>query len=204
MISRNGERTLFERHSTPRPAPKIVLESSWQKQQQPDTSEKVDLLAPETVAKSGKRAQRDQGNPTKAPELIPHQGTVCAGRVTVEEEPELKVRPQSRMMKQQIGRSMQDSKLCLCVTISPNKRPIGNKCGETQWQQRTPQEEPRKMTRLLSQSDGNRMRSTENSQQAHGWTEECCRYLDYMTTIDISYTAPEAPVREHHHVGMQG
>ena len=29
-----------------------------------------------------------------------------------------------------------------------------------------------------------------NSQQAHGWTEEFCRYLDYLTTIDISYTAP--------------
>ena len=25
--------------------------------------------------------------------------------------------------------------------------------------------------------------------QAHGWTEEYCRYLDYLTTIDISYTA---------------
>ena len=29
-----------------------------------------------------------------------------------------------------------------------------------------------------------------NSQQAHGWTEEFCRYLDHLTTIDISYTAP--------------
>ena len=27
------------------------------------------------------------------------------------------------------------------------------------------------------------------SQQAHGWTEEHCRYLDYLTTIDIAYTA---------------
>ena len=29
-----------------------------------------------------------------------------------------------------------------------------------------------------------------NSQRADGWTEEYCRYLDYLTTIDISYTAP--------------
>ena len=29
-----------------------------------------------------------------------------------------------------------------------------------------------------------------NSQQAHGWTGEYCRYLDYQTTIGISYTAP--------------
>ena len=29
-----------------------------------------------------------------------------------------------------------------------------------------------------------------NSQQAHGWTEEYCRYLDYLTTIDISFSAP--------------
>ena len=38
-----------------------------------------------------------------------------------------------------------------------------------------------------------------NSQQAHGWTEEHCRYLDYLTTIDISYTAPcTAPWHQRH------
>ena len=42
VISQKGERTLFERLSTPRPAPKIVLKSAWQsqqqqQQQQPDT-----------------------------------------------------------------------------------------------------------------------------------------------------------------------
>ena len=43
-----------------------------------------------------------------------------------------------------------------------------------------------------------------NSQQAHGWTEEICRYLDHLT--NISYTAPwhqRHRCREHHHVGMQ-
>ena len=29
-----------------------------------------------------------------------------------------------------------------------------------------------------------------NSKQAHGWTEEYCRYLDFLTTFDISYTVP--------------
>ena len=29
-----------------------------------------------------------------------------------------------------------------------------------------------------------------NLQQAHGWTETCCRYLYHLTTSDISYTAP--------------
>ena len=29
-----------------------------------------------------------------------------------------------------------------------------------------------------------------NSQQPHGWTEEYGRYLDYLATIDISYSAP--------------
>ena len=28
------------------------------------------------------------------------------------------------------------------------------------------------------------------SQLAHGWTEDYCRYLDYLTTIDISSSAP--------------
>ena len=33
-------------------------------------------------------------------------------------------------------------------------------------------------------------RQYRNSQPAHGWTEEYCRYRDYLTTIDISDTAP--------------
>ena len=42
VISHKGERTQFERLPTPRPTPKIVLESAWQsqqQQQQQDTSE---------------------------------------------------------------------------------------------------------------------------------------------------------------------
>ena len=39
VISQKGERTLFQRLSTPRPAPKIVLKSARQPQQQQDTSE---------------------------------------------------------------------------------------------------------------------------------------------------------------------
>ena len=28
------------------------------------------------------------------------------------------------------------------------------------------------------------------SQKVHGWTEDYCRYLNYFTTTDISYSAP--------------
>ena len=34
------------------------------------------------------------------------------------------------------------------------------------------------------------MKSIEILSKAHGWTEEYCRYLDNLTTIDISHTAP--------------
>ena len=34
VISQNGDRLLFERLSTPRPAPKVTLKSNWQSQQQ--------------------------------------------------------------------------------------------------------------------------------------------------------------------------
>ena len=29
-----------------------------------------------------------------------------------------------------------------------------------------------------------------SSEKANGWTEEYCRYLDHLPTIDISHTAP--------------
>ena len=29
-----------------------------------------------------------------------------------------------------------------------------------------------------------------HSHEVHGWTEEFCRYLDHLTTINIFYTAP--------------
>ena len=34
MIFQNGDRVLFERLATPRPAPKVTLKSNWQTQQQ--------------------------------------------------------------------------------------------------------------------------------------------------------------------------
>ena len=33
VISQNGDRILFERHPTPRPAPKVTLKSNWHSQQ---------------------------------------------------------------------------------------------------------------------------------------------------------------------------
>ena len=44
------------------------------------------------------------------------------------------------------------------------------------------------------------------SQKFHGWTGEVCRYLDHLTTIDISYTAPwhrRHRYESNHHAGMQ-
>ena len=44
-----------------------------------------------------------------------------------------------------------------------------------------------------------------NSPKAHGWTEEYCRYLDYLDDRHLPHRtlAPQAPVRERHHIGMQ-
>ena len=46
MISQNGDRVLFERLATPRPAPKVTLKSNWlvqqqQQQQQPIRKEEA-------------------------------------------------------------------------------------------------------------------------------------------------------------------
>ena len=41
VISQNGDRTVFERLSTPRPAPKVTLWSNWQSQQQQPLSGSV-------------------------------------------------------------------------------------------------------------------------------------------------------------------
>ena len=94
MISRKGERTLFERLSTPRPAPKIVLESAWQsqqqqQQQQQDTSESASSRTRQLVRRV---AREEQGNPTDNPELPCtrklEQRTVS---LVEKEEPEFKV-----------------------------------------------------------------------------------------------------------------
>ena len=73
-------------------------------------------------------------------------------------------------------------------------RPRGKKHGETQWQQdhwkavdaRRGAWKHNKGTIVIRWQEDEKCR---NSQQAHGWTQEYCRNLDYLTTIDISYTA---------------
>ena len=64
------------------------------------------------------------------------------------------------------------------LLFSRRNRSRGKKYGETQWQ------EDHWMPKEEQQDEKYR-----NSKLAHGWTEECCRYLDYLTTIDISYIA---------------
>ena len=67
--------------------------------------------------------------------------------------------------------------------------------GETQWQQdhwkamaaRRGAWKRGEGTIVIRWQDDEKYR---NSRQAHGWTEEYCRFLDYLTTIDISYITP--------------
>ena len=62
VICQKGEGTLFERFSTPRPAPKILLKSAWQsqqqQQQQQDTSESASSKHQETGAEGAERGTR--------------------------------------------------------------------------------------------------------------------------------------------------
>ena len=90
MISENGEQTLFERLSTPRPAPKIVLKSAWQsqqqQQQQQDTSESASVSTRKLVQRE------EQGNPTDNPELLSVKKLKRSTESLVDkEEPEFKV-----------------------------------------------------------------------------------------------------------------
>ena len=89
VISQKGERTLIERLSTLRPAPKVVLKSAWQsqqQQQQQDTSES---------ASSGTRRlvlREERGTPTDNPELLSVKKLMRGTESLVEkEEPEFRV-----------------------------------------------------------------------------------------------------------------
>ena len=88
VISQKGERTLFKRLSTPRPAPKIALKGAWQsqqQQQQQDTSESAS-------SSTRKLLQREeQGNPTEIPELPGARKLKrSTGSLVQEEQPESK------------------------------------------------------------------------------------------------------------------
>ena len=56
----------------------------------------------------------------------------------------------------------------------------GKKHGEAQWQ--------RDHWKTMDAKSGAK-KHEKDTITANGWTEEYCRYLDYLTTIDISYTA---------------
>ena len=61
VISQTGDRISFERLSTPRPAPKVTLKSSWQSQQQQSTCDDVSTstrkLAQNSVSLVDKKPQ---------------------------------------------------------------------------------------------------------------------------------------------------
>ena len=89
--------TLFERLSTPRPAPKIVLKSAWQsqqlQQQQQDTSESAAAGTKKQRVQRVESAERkEQGNPTDNPELPSARKLMRSTEPPVEkEEPEFNV-----------------------------------------------------------------------------------------------------------------
>ena len=61
------------------------------------------------------------------------------------------------------------------------KKTIGKHETPTEKQERTTDDS----TVLRWQND----KKYRESQKVHGWTEDCCRYLNYLTTIDMSYSA---------------
>ena len=72
-------------------------------------------------------------------------------------------------------------------------RSTSNKCGESQWQRY--HWKAKDATRAASKSGKStitiRWQDDEQyreSQKAHGWTEEYCKYLDYLKTIDVILT----------------
>ena len=94
MISQKDERTLFERLSTSRRTPKIVLKSSWQthQQQQEDTSEIASSNVRKLSARKVEREQKeDQGNPTGDPTISHIRKLYAQDESTVEKESEFKV-----------------------------------------------------------------------------------------------------------------
>ena len=70
VISQNGDRVLFERFATPRPAPKVTLKSNWlvlkQQQQQPSLKEGVNSISREVATWESRAGMReDRKNATE-------------------------------------------------------------------------------------------------------------------------------------------
>ena len=70
----------------------------------------------------------------------------------------------------------------------------GKKCGESQWQRDHWKATDATKAAIKNGKDTVTIRWQQDeqyseSQMAHGWTEEYCKYLDYLKTIDIDYTA---------------
>ena len=61
-------------------------------------------------------------------------------------------------------------------------KPHGERITGRPW---TPQEEPTTIAMILLQSGGKKMKYRE-SQLVHGWSEEYCKYLDYLTRLILS------------------
>ena len=89
VISQKGEGTLFERLSTPRPAPKIVLKSAWQSQQQQQQQQQDTSESAASGTRKLVRKEEEQGTPTDNPELLNVKKLMRSAESLVEkEEPE--------------------------------------------------------------------------------------------------------------------
>ena len=73
VISQKGERTLYERLSTPGPAPKRVLKSAWQSQQQQQQQDTSESSASGSTRKTG--AKRGPRYPNRQPRTTQHLET---------------------------------------------------------------------------------------------------------------------------------
>ena len=90
MISQKELRRLFERLSTPRPAPKTALKSAWQSKQQQQRQQDTSESASSSTRKTGAERE-EQGTPTFHPELPCVRKLKRSTESPVEKEPEFNV-----------------------------------------------------------------------------------------------------------------
>ena len=88
VMSQNGDRILFERLSTPRPAPKVTLKSTWQSQQQQQQQSICDGLtgATKVVARESQSGTKDVKGSTN--------DQTCIRRLVRGFEPAVEKKPQ--------------------------------------------------------------------------------------------------------------
>ena len=94
VISQQRERTLFERLSTPRPAPKTALKSAWQSQRQEQQQQQQPITLESAASDTRKLVQKEeQGTPTELPSV--RKLMRSSGSLVEKEELDFLSRPQN-------------------------------------------------------------------------------------------------------------